>query len=86
MLLAPPWLLRSTCGAQDVPFVVAMAGGLALVFVGQQQPLATAPNPLAGNIAARRERPHMGLHHHGPAMDGQPRRGRHAATVSSPGT
>ena len=28
-----------------------MAGGLALVFAGQQQSLATAPNPFAGNIA-----------------------------------
>jgi drug/metabolite transporter (DMT)-like permease len=37
---------------QDAVFAGAMATGLALCFVGEQQPLASAPNPFAGNIVA----------------------------------
>jgi drug/metabolite transporter (DMT)-like permease len=50
MVLAP-LVLAEHVRRQDVPFVVAMGAGLALVFAGQQQPLATAPNPFAGNLA-----------------------------------
>ena len=50
MALAP-LLLAEHVRRQDVPYVIAIAGGLALVFTGVQQPLVTAPNPLAGNLA-----------------------------------
>lgn len=51
VMVIAPLVLAEHVRRQDVPFVIAMAGGLALVFAGQQPPLATAPNPFAGNIA-----------------------------------
>jgi len=51
VMVVAPIVLAEHVRRQDVPFVVAMAGGLALVFAGQQEPLATAPDPFAGNLA-----------------------------------
>jgi drug/metabolite transporter (DMT)-like permease len=52
VLLAAPWLLKEHVRRQDLYFMLAMALGLASCFVDRQVPLATAPNPFAGNIAA----------------------------------
>ena len=71
MVLAP-LVLAEHVRRQDVPFVVAMAGGLALVFAGQQQPIATRTESIRGQSRRRRQRAHMGLHHRRSAVDGQP--------------
>lgn len=52
VLLASPWLLKEHVRRQDLVFMLAMGLGLVLCFGDQQVPLATAPNPFAGNIAA----------------------------------
>jgi drug/metabolite transporter (DMT)-like permease len=52
VLVAAPWLLKEPVRRQDALFMVAMALGLAFCFVDSQAPLATAPNPYAGNVAA----------------------------------
>jgi drug/metabolite transporter (DMT)-like permease len=52
VLLASPWLLKEHVRRQDVVFMIAMGLGLVLCFGDRQVPLATAPNPFAGNIAA----------------------------------
>ena len=50
LLLLGPWLLRESIRGRDLFAAAALAVGLLLFFVGAEQPLATAPNPLAGNI------------------------------------
>ena len=52
ILLAAPWLLREHIRRDDMPFMVAVAAGMAAFFVGIDAPAASAPNPPAGNIAA----------------------------------
>lgn len=52
VLLAAPWLLREHVRRKDAFFMLAMAAGLALVFAGKQVPLASAPDPAAGNLLA----------------------------------
>ena len=52
VMLASPWLLREHVRRQDVIYMVAMAAGLSLFFVADQQPLASAPDPFTGNIVA----------------------------------
>jgi drug/metabolite transporter (DMT)-like permease len=49
--LAAPWLLGEHVRRQDAIFMAAMALGLACCFADTQVPLATAPNPFAGNVA-----------------------------------
>jgi drug/metabolite transporter (DMT)-like permease len=49
--LAAPWLLQEHVRRQDAIFMSAMALGLACCFADTQAPLATAPNPFAGNVA-----------------------------------
>lgn len=51
MLLAP-WLLAEPVRRRDLPFLLAVAAGLALVFLGSRDPQATAPRPFAGNLVA----------------------------------
>ncbi len=52
VLLLAPWLLREPLRRRDLPFLGAIALGLALVFWGSRDPLATAPRPLLGNAVA----------------------------------
>ncbi len=52
ILLAAPWLLREHLRREDVPFMVTVAAGMAAFLVGGDAPVASAPNPPAGNLAA----------------------------------
>jgi len=52
IVLLGPVLLREHVHRRDLGFMAAVAGGVALFFVGKQTTFATAPNPLAGNILA----------------------------------
>lgn len=52
VLLLSPWLLRERIKGRDVGFMVALAVGLGLFFVGFDPVSATAPNPKLGNILA----------------------------------
>jgi drug/metabolite transporter, DME family len=52
ILLAAPWLLREHIRREDIPFMLAVAGGMAAFFAGGDLPVASAPNPPAGNVAA----------------------------------
>jgi drug/metabolite transporter (DMT)-like permease len=51
ILLAAPWLLREHIRRDDVPFMVAVGAGMAAFLVGGDAPVASAPNPSAGNVA-----------------------------------
>jgi drug/metabolite transporter (DMT)-like permease len=51
MLLAPR-LLGEPVRRRDVVFVLIMAAGMALFFLGTHVPAATAPRPVAGHLAA----------------------------------
>jgi DME family drug/metabolite transporter len=50
VLLLSPWLLRERIKGRDVGFMIALAVGLGLFFVGFDPVSATAPNPKLGNI------------------------------------
>lgn len=50
VLLLSPWLLKEPIRARDVVYMVALAFGLGLFFVGLDPVSATAPNPLLGNV------------------------------------
>ena len=52
VLLLGPLLLRERVDRRDLLFMVPIAAGLLLFFVGKERPIATAPNPLAGNLIA----------------------------------
>ena len=52
VLLLSPWLLHEPVRRRDALYMLAMAAGLILFFVGHQQPLASAPDPFTGNIVA----------------------------------
>jgi DME family drug/metabolite transporter len=52
VLLLSPWLLRERIRSRDVVFMIALACGLGLFFVGFDPVSATAPNPKLGNILA----------------------------------
>lgn len=52
ILLLGPLLLREHMVRRDLFFMVAVAGGMALFFVGRQETFATAPDPVRGNILA----------------------------------
>ena len=52
ILLGAPWLLREHIKREDVPFMLAVGAGMAAFFVGSGAPVASAPNPPAGNVAA----------------------------------
>jgi drug/metabolite transporter, DME family len=51
ILLAAPWLLREHIRRDDVPFMVAVGAGMAAFLAGGDAPVASAPNPSAGNVA-----------------------------------
>jgi DME family drug/metabolite transporter len=50
VLLLGPLLLGEPVSRRDAGFMVPIALGLALFFLGEERPVATAPNPLAGNL------------------------------------
>jgi DME family drug/metabolite transporter len=52
VLLLSPWLLREKIRARDVVFMLTLAGGLGLFFVGFDPVSVTAPNPRLGNVLA----------------------------------
>jgi drug/metabolite transporter (DMT)-like permease len=52
ILLAAPWLLREHIRREDVPFMLAVAAGMAAFLLGGDPPVASAPDPPAGNLAA----------------------------------
>lgn len=52
LLLLGPWLLKEPLRRRDLPVLGAVLLGLALVFLGQDAPSATAPHPLRGNFLA----------------------------------
>jgi drug/metabolite transporter (DMT)-like permease len=51
LLLLGPLLLRERMRRSDVVLTAAIAVGMALFFVGLDEPVATAPRPLLGNMA-----------------------------------
>lgn len=52
VLLLGPLLLRERVRARDLAFMLPVAVGLALFFVGADQPAHTAPDPARGNVMA----------------------------------
>jgi len=52
LLVLGPWLLKERVRRQDTALMAAVGVGLALFFVGAQTPVATAPDPVTGNILA----------------------------------
>jgi DME family drug/metabolite transporter len=52
LLVLSPWLLKEPIRRQDVGFMAAVGCGLALFFVGVDKPMATAPDPMRGNMLA----------------------------------
>lgn len=50
VLLLGPRLLNEPVRRKDLLFIAALATGMTLFFVGSEAPLATAPNPVAGNV------------------------------------
>jgi drug/metabolite transporter, DME family len=52
LLLLAPWLLQEHIRRRDLALIVAVAGGMALFFLGSERAVATAPNPAAGNVIA----------------------------------
>lgn len=52
LLVLGPWLLKEPIRRQDVGFMAAVGLGLALFFVSAEPPVATAPDPVTGNLLA----------------------------------
>jgi drug/metabolite transporter (DMT)-like permease len=52
LLFLAPWLLKERLRREDLGFMLAVGAGLALFFIGTEQPVATAPDPLRGNVLA----------------------------------
>jgi drug/metabolite transporter (DMT)-like permease len=52
LLLLAPWLLQEHLRRRDLALIVAVAGGMALFFLGSERVVATAPNPSVGNVIA----------------------------------
>jgi drug/metabolite transporter (DMT)-like permease len=52
ILLLGPWLLRERVKREEVFFMIPVAVGMFLFFVGESAPAATAPDPALGNIIA----------------------------------
>lgn len=52
LLLLGPWLLREPIRRRDLPTLLAVLTGLVLVFLGDDAPSTTAPNPARGNLFA----------------------------------
>jgi drug/metabolite transporter, DME family len=52
LLFLAPWLLKEPVRRQDLGFMLAVGAGLALFFVGGEEPATTAPDPERGNLLA----------------------------------
>jgi drug/metabolite transporter (DMT)-like permease len=52
LLLLGPWLLREAVRPRDLLLMAVVAAGLLFFFVGAERPVATAPDPVRGNILA----------------------------------
>jgi drug/metabolite transporter (DMT)-like permease len=52
LLVLSPWLLKEPIRRQDLRFMAAVALGLALFFVSEEPPVASAPDPMRGNLLA----------------------------------
>lgn len=52
LVILGPWLLRERNRRRDFLVMAAMGVGLALFFVGTEQPASTAPRPFEGNLLA----------------------------------
>jgi drug/metabolite transporter (DMT)-like permease len=52
VLALSPWLLRERIRRHDALFGAVVAAGLVLFFLANEAPVATAPDPLRGNILA----------------------------------
>ena len=52
ILLAAPLVLKERATRRDLVFLAAMVAGLLVVFFGEQESQATAPDPAAGNMLA----------------------------------
>jgi drug/metabolite transporter (DMT)-like permease len=52
LLLLGPWLLRESVRPRDLGVMLAVAVGLLFFFLGAERPVATAPDPVRGNILA----------------------------------
>jgi drug/metabolite transporter (DMT)-like permease len=52
LLVLGPWLLHEPVRRKDVGFMAVVAAGLVLFFIGADQPVASAPDPVRGNFVA----------------------------------
>lgn len=52
VLLLSTWLLRERLRRSDLLFGLVVAAGMTVLLLGEQRQFATAPEPVAGNIAA----------------------------------
>jgi drug/metabolite transporter, DME family len=52
LLLLGPWLLREPVRRADLLVILAVAAGMALIFVGSESVAASAPDPRRGNLIA----------------------------------
>lgn len=52
LLILGPWLLHEHIRRADLLFILAVAAGMALFFMGTEAAAATAPNPPRGNLIA----------------------------------
>ena len=52
LLALAPWWLGEAIRRHDLAFMAALAGGMALFFVGREAAQATAPDPWTGNLLA----------------------------------
>ncbi len=52
VLLASPWLLGERAKKSDILYMVVLAAGLAMFFIGDRAPDPLAPNPTLGNVLA----------------------------------
>jgi drug/metabolite transporter, DME family len=52
LVLLGPWLLKEPIKRRELGFMVALAFGLALFFVGRDAGSSTAPDPFKGNVLA----------------------------------
>jgi drug/metabolite transporter, DME family len=52
ILILAPWLLKEPVRRRDLGFMLVVGLGLMLFFIGVEQPVATAPDPVRGNLLA----------------------------------
>lgn len=52
LLFLAPWLLKEPIRREDLGFMAAVGCGLMLFFLGTEQPVVTAPDPVRGNVLA----------------------------------